>query len=88
MISAHVLREGQGEVINAGQVVSVEAPFAEFVWLGQDSEYIYFNVVCKPHLITDEQKVNLQVKTRFYLMNEESTQWLYKAEFRVAIHNI
>lgn len=75
MITAYQLEKTQKEIVNASKVVYSIAPTAEFHLVGIDNKKIYFNVIARPGQLSDDQKKELSVKTRF-VVTDKCSEWI------------
>lgn len=75
MITAYQLEKTQKEIENARKVVAITAPNAEFHLVGIDNKKIYFNIIARPGQLSDDQKKELSVKTRF-IVTDKCNEWI------------
>ena len=84
MITARNFQKAQNAMISAQEQAS-EMPNGSFVFIGADNDYIYFNIVAKPTEIAESEKENIEVKTRFTLIQKRDNKFSYCAEFKMAL---
>ena len=80
MISAYNFQKAQEALVSAEQQAKSEMPTADFVFIGVDNRFLYFNVVAKPEPGLERDAKNLKEKTRFGVIREQLSP-IYKGEF-------
>ncbi len=86
MIPRHIYDKVEKNRKEAVRIVKSEMPAATMVFVGITAIHIYFNVVAQPTKIDDQQKKDLQQKTRFEPLDQGfATGNIYKASFRMSI---
>lgn len=85
MITATDLEKAMNTKLNAEAEVYYQMKDATFVFVGIDSEFVYFNVVAKQSQVSAEQKTSICEKTRFQLIKDCSNNRIFKLEMKVSI---
>ena len=81
MIDMETLKAADKVFASAKSDTNYYMPNATFVEKGIDKDYIYFNVVAKENMITENQKENLQQKGLFIFIGDKYQDAEIKAIF-------
>lgn len=84
MITAYQFGKIQKELARAERVAKEEMPKGQFVFVGVDATYIYFNVVARLSETNDQEIRDIKAKTRFEPLSE-TTDPHYKGIFRMFV---
>lgn len=85
MITAYNFQKSHQVIDEAKGITKSEMPKADFVLVGVDNEYVYFNVVAKLSQTNANEIEDIIAKTRFEPI-EISTNRIYKGEFKIRIN--
>ena len=85
MLTAFNFKKAHKAIESIEQQIQSEMPKGNFVLVGIDNEFVYFNVAAKPTEITEQEKRDLEEKTRFCLIAKRDNRLSYNAEFKMSL---
>jgi len=84
MLTAYEIEKGMKNLEEAKRAATSEMPEAQFVFMGMSAEFVYFNLVAKPHMLTLKQRTDIIQKTRFMPLSI-SEEPVYIGKFKMHV---
>lgn len=85
MLTAYNYNKALEVIKEVKRILKIEMPRGNFVFVGVDNDYLYFNVVSKLHLTNEQEIKDICQKTRFIPLNVFQ-HMIYKGEFKISLN--